>query len=111
MKIEGGDVLGAFHKQQIISEVKGFMHELQEGLNDRGKPAKTLPMRPEWVKEWKELQDISAQHDAIERKHRTQKEYFWAIVHKGLDDFRDMRYNEKTKEIEIYDSKNDDDDE
>lgn len=101
--IEGdGNVLNQYHKQKLIEELKGFMRDVQDGLNDRGEPVKTIPMRPEWQAAWDELQKITAEHTLIDRKHRTQKDYFWALVHKGLEDFRSMRYNPKTKEIEIF---------
>lgn len=107
-KKEGaGDVIDQYRKQKLIEGLKDFMRDVREGVGGRGEPVKTVPMRPEWADAWAELQRTSAAHGDIERRHSVARDYFWAIVHKGLDDFREMRIDPKTGEIEIFEEAED----
>lgn len=98
---EGG-ALEAFEHGRLEEEITGFVDKIENKLNGRGPIVKSLPLRPEWQKAWDEVQSLREQHDLLDRKHNVAKEFFWALVHKETDDFRDMRYNKKTKEIEIF---------
>lgn len=103
---EQGNVLGKYHSQKMVEEIKQLMAAIEDGVNGRGPVVKSIPIKAEWEEAWNELSRISEEHKMLDRKQQIAKDYFWALVHKGLDDFRNMRFNEKTREIEIYEDDN-----
>lgn len=102
---EGG-VEEAFNRNKIEEEIGGFVEKLESRLNGRGPVAKTIPMRPEWAAEMDKLKLLEAEHKTLDRKHNAQHDFLWGMIKRDLDDFRDMRYNPKTNEVEIHDDKN-----
>lgn len=114
---EEENVLAKYHRQKFLEDLKKNIKDMLPGadiefvgLGEPGRPiAKSFPMRPEWQKTFDDLEATRIKHEQIEKKHRWEKEFFWALVHKDTEDARSMRYNPKTKEIEVFEEKTDDD--
>ncbi len=83
-----------------------LLRQLFDKLIDskQGKIIKTLPLRKEWQKLWKDYNDAVSIYESAENKLATKKKLFWATVESDLDNYDcQMSVNEKTMELEIRD--------
>ena len=82
---------------------QGLADAFVDSIDDDRKVEKTIPMKPEWAKLWK--QTVKAKDEAFvaEQKMKAKRKKFWGIVEDGLEIYdRSMSVSEDGLEIKIY---------
>lgn len=102
-------VLEKYRKQQVIGEIKAFVKQLKNEVEEdaHGPLLRTIPVKPEWKVLWDAFMAMEKEHDLIHRKMETEKDFFWATVHKETGDYSGMTMDTKNNEIKIWGEKED----
>ncbi len=81
-----------------------FIEFLKENMdsNSDEKVVKSIPATQEQIDGLNTLHKLSDEADLAKSKHRAFHQKFWASLEIELSEYRHMRYNEKTKEFEVF---------
>lgn len=87
-------------------EKLGHMFDMfKEEMDDpfRGRTIeKTVPLKPEWKQSFDELTDMAIQIAELTKKMNSKRKLLWGTINDQLNDYRDMHYDEKNGEIQIF---------
>jgi hypothetical protein len=104
--MDDDNVLDKYQMQKQAQKFKQMLDEFGNAIQfgDR-KITKTLPMKPEWTTAWQELGTLSKQLKELQRRAKSKRSAFWAMVENDTQEYRDMQYDTKSGEILVYEDK------
>jgi hypothetical protein len=86
--------------------VKKLMKRMLEEDDKDHKVVKTFPVKPDWAKKFKILEEIAVKEAELGNKRKIMRDGLWGQIHDALNIYDGhFRYNEETKEIEQLEDK------